>query len=44
MLVHAFYSINVGQIGPNREIDTWKKSKMAILYEILDRKHSFDAN
>ena len=31
-------------MGPNREIDTWKISKVAILYQNLDRKDSFDAS
>ena len=44
MLIHAFDWIIVGQIGPNREIDTWKISKVAILYQNLARKNSFHAS
>ncbi len=44
MLIHAFDVIIVGQIGSNREIDTWKISKVAILYQNLGRKDSFHAS
>ena len=44
MLIHAFDAIIVGPIGPNREIDTWKNSKVVILYQNLGRKDSFHAS